>query len=128
MFVPRHHCSDEAHEHALPEAILAETTLPAEYRAPSWSWASIDGEIEFENIWLSTTAPEAQEKVAQDVHVTITQLGNLPYGRAKTGFISFKVGFSFQKAIDRANNKRDRLSSVTLVLPTPLQTNKPARS
>lgn len=100
-YVPRHHCSNEAHGNTLPEAASANITLPAEYRAPTWSWASVDGQIEFENTWLSTTAPEAQEKVAQGVRVVVTPLGEFPYGRIKTGFISFRVSIVLPNNSDK---------------------------
>jgi len=48
----RHSCQDEQHTQALPDATATILIGPSEYRAPSWSWAAVDGEIEFSYPWL----------------------------------------------------------------------------
>jgi hypothetical protein len=89
--VPHHLCSDEEHEHALPDATSAKIIVPSQYRAPSWSWAAIDGEIEFETTLLTAQKTEREEKVAQLIEVSVTPLGPYNFGRVKSGFVKLHV-------------------------------------
>jgi Heterokaryon incompatibility protein (HET) len=71
---------------------------PAAYRAPSWSWASVDGPVHF--MWLFDRTPPADEEEkrfefdieldAEVVDVEIVQLhtGELFNGQVKGGFIT----------------------------------------
>jgi hypothetical protein len=45
VFQPRHYCDDPAHDAAMPPATKSSVRYPSEYRAPSWSWAALDGKI-----------------------------------------------------------------------------------
>ena len=91
VFVPHHHCSDEAHELTLPDATSAKITAPSQYRAPSWSWAAMDGEIQFENKSLTAQKIERNETIAQLVKVSVTPLGSYNFGRVKSGFVKLQV-------------------------------------
>ena len=53
MFVyePHHWCDDPRHDqeiHMLTPPTRDVARVPTEYRAPSWSWASVDGKVEFQ--------------------------------------------------------------------------------
>lgn len=91
MFVPSHYCSDEAHEHTLPDATVATITAPARYRAPPWSWAAVHGEIESENKHLSTKDAERNKLIASLVEVSVTPLGPYSFGRVKSGCVKLQV-------------------------------------
>jgi hypothetical protein len=94
IFVPHHQCSDEGHEHALPDATSSKLTTPSEYRAPSWSWASIDGEIEFADKWLpkaDAKGKSGKDLIAEVLDVSVVPLGLYKFGRIKSGFIKLKV-------------------------------------
>lgn len=91
IFVPTHHCSGEEHEHALPEATTSTLVAPSQYRAPSWSWASIDGEIEFDNIWLNNKEAEVTKMVARLLEVSVTPLGPYPFGGVESGLVRLEV-------------------------------------
>lgn len=71
---------------------------PARYRAPSWSWASIDGEIEYD--WpermdgsLECTRLGHKESIARIVAVEVVEAeieltrSDKPFGAVKSGFI-----------------------------------------
>lgn len=71
---------------------------PMRYRAPSWSWASIDGEIEYG--WpermdgcLECTRLDHKESIASIVGIEVIEAGielaraDKPFGAVKSGFI-----------------------------------------
>ena len=107
--MPCHHCSDEEHEHALPDATSAKIAGPSQYRAPSWSWAAIDGEIEFENLNLTPQINETGrgERIAHLVKVSVTPLGDYNFGRVNTGFVKLQV--SRHRLLRRIEIKHFRL-------------------
>ena len=84
-----HSCHDEQHTQALPDATAASITRVAEYRAPSWSWAAVDGEIDFKDLWLG---PGRKGVVAEVLEVCVEPLGRDIFGRVKSGTASIMVG------------------------------------
>lgn len=64
--------------------VIGEARKPAEYRAPSWSWASIDAPVRF--ITLAY-----KDLVARVVKCETTPSGIDPYGRVKDGRLVIEV-------------------------------------
>ncbi|KUJ18197.1 HET-domain-containing protein [Mollisia scopiformis] len=55
-----------------------------EYRAPSWSWASVDGGVEY-----YPRAPDQELQLLSKVHhVSVTPLGPDPFGQLKDGILT----------------------------------------
>jgi hypothetical protein len=95
IFVPSHHCNDEGHKSCLPEATSSTLTTPADFRAPSWSWASVDGEIEFTNMWLAPPSGEGVKIITQSATACVTPLGSYSFGRIKHGVLTLNVSSLF---------------------------------
>jgi hypothetical protein len=91
-----HHCDNPAHIAALPQPTAAEFTRPSRDRAPTWSWAAVDGEVAFER---STTG----RMVATVVEATVTAVGSDPFGQVKAGSVRLLVSENFEK-ITSANS------------------------
>lgn len=65
---------------------------PAFYRAPSWSWASIDGPIDYQPAWVDIQSRPS--KFAPSIlDVSTTAVGKDPLGQVKDGFITLKTNF-----------------------------------
>jgi len=82
-YEPTHHCTDTAHDAAMPPATKSAVKYPAEYRAPSWSWASLDAEIDYRSLRhvLLTTCVDVQVK----------PMGKDAFGRIASGQLTLKV-------------------------------------
>ncbi|KAK7413384.1 hypothetical protein QQX98_007761 [Neonectria punicea] len=79
---PTHHCTDTAHDAAMPLATKAAVKYPAEYRAPSWSWASLDAEIDHHSL--------GDELLATCIGVQVTPMGKDAFGRVTAGRLTMK--------------------------------------
>lgn len=64
---------------------------PAKYRAPSWSWAAVDGPILL-RAW-PCSIPSSATAVAEvvDCQVTLENPEETPFGRVKDGFLVLRV-------------------------------------
>ncbi|KIX95530.1 uncharacterized protein Z520_08650 [Fonsecaea multimorphosa CBS 102226] len=82
-FEPTHQCDDPAHDAAMPPASKSEVRYPPNYRAPTWSWASLDGKVIFHS--LNHKSLKARCICA---HVDIA--GRDKYGRVKKGWITLE--------------------------------------
>lgn len=63
---------------------IGNATRPSEYRAPSWSWASVEAPIKFIPLTYS-------KLVARPIHCYTTPSGADNYGRVQDGFIDIEV-------------------------------------
>lgn len=63
---------------------LSEISFPLTYRAPSWSWASVDGSVKFEKVLGHCIK-------AQLLDACVLPLGNDPFGRVKSGWLKIRV-------------------------------------
>lgn len=76
-----HNCDDHEHDAAPPTK--STVSYPPKYRAPSWSWASIDARVSFKAL---------TEKVcAEYLHGAVHPLANDPFGQVAGGYIAVKV-------------------------------------
>jgi len=83
-FEPHHQCDDLEHDAVMLVASKSAVKFPSEYRAPSWSWAALDAEIEYGYL---------NEKLisAALIDVLVVPIGENPFGRVKSGWIKLKV-------------------------------------
>jgi hypothetical protein len=66
---------------------LCDVITPAAYRAPSWSWASLDAFIKF--------IPLDFDRVRADlIQANITPAGKDPFGRVTAGWIKLRVSLT----------------------------------
>jgi hypothetical protein len=86
VYEPNHMCSDPEHDKLLPPPTKSKVRYPTSYRAPSWSWASIDGSIDF------PTYGGPRRCMAQVVDCEVVPNSKDPFGRVKSGWISILVG------------------------------------
>jgi len=63
---------------------LCDVVRPKEYRAPTWSWASIDSHILFNELSF-------KHIVAEVIECQTTPSGVDPYGRVSGGFLKIRV-------------------------------------
>ncbi|KAK4984009.1 hypothetical protein LTR50_006880 [Elasticomyces elasticus] len=84
-FEPHHHCEDPEHDASMPAAHKSAVKYPSQYRAPSWSWASIDAEIDY--VGLISKG----EYLASLVDASVKPLGKDPFGRLASGHITLKA-------------------------------------
>lgn len=64
---------------------------PPEYRAPSWSWAALDGQVEFnfDVAYTSQGLPlDEMELALTDIDVALELAGSDPYGKVASGTMS----------------------------------------
>lgn len=80
---PSHHCDDPGHDASF-RATKSSVRRPTQYRAPSWSWAALDGKIEY---WPLNFAGIQ----ARCVEVQISPAGKDKFGRVQSGWISLEV-------------------------------------
>jgi hypothetical protein len=66
--------------------VLGEATKPEEYRAPSWSWASLDAPVRFIPLSFSNL-------VAKVFKCNVIPSGNDVYGRVKAGKLVIEVRY-----------------------------------
>lgn len=62
---------------------LEPCTATSEYRAPSWSWASVDGSV--------GTPFNAIERIASILDVKVEIAGENPYGRVRSGWVKIEA-------------------------------------
>jgi hypothetical protein len=77
-------CTHPEHTAQLPTPQKSEVIHPASYRAPSWSWASIDAEISFHPL-------ELDQILAECLECPIVLAGIDPFGRVSSAFIKLRV-------------------------------------
>ena len=87
-FEPSHHCDDPEHDASMPPARKAVVKYPSQYRAPSWSWASLDAEIDY----IHSTSEG--EPLASVVDAAVQPLNKDPFGRLASGHLILKVNIS----------------------------------
>lgn len=80
---PSHHCDDPDHDASMPPATKSIAKRPSSYRAPSWSWASLDAKVSFGYL---------EKAVASCVEVKVTLAGADPFGKIGSGYARIKVG------------------------------------
>jgi hypothetical protein len=66
----------------------AQVPPPLTYRAPSWSWASLDAHVAFVQM-------DFDNIVAEYIDCYVEPAGNDPYGMVKSGWIKMRVSESF---------------------------------
>ena len=81
---PSHQCDDSEHDATMPPATKAIVKRPAQYRAPSWSWAALDGKIEYSH--LNEKGIQAR---CLDIHVP--PAGKDKFGRVQLGWMIIEV-------------------------------------
>lgn len=82
---PTHMCKDPGHDRLLPPPWKSEVVVPPAYRAPSWSWASVDASVEFG--WL-----RGEGSLTEILECRVELAGSDTFGRVKSGCIKIKVG------------------------------------
>jgi len=85
-YEPTHSCSDPKHDAEMPPATKSVVKYPTEYRAPSWSWASLDAEIEYHSL--------NHEPLTTYVNVQVEPLGKDTFGRIASGSLTLKVSLN----------------------------------
>ncbi len=83
-----HYCDDPAHDESVPPDTKAKAHYPAKYRAPSWSWASVDGEVSFYRI-------DKDKVQARCLGVEVMPAGTDKFGKIQLGWIPLEVSTSF---------------------------------
>jgi hypothetical protein len=95
--VPTYLSDDPEDDKALPKPTAAEFTRPSAYRAPSWSWAAVDGEIRFTYKWLQ---PEKDRvTVARVLEASVTPLGSDPFGQVESACLRLEVSGNGPKTL-----------------------------
>ncbi|KAH7074279.1 heterokaryon incompatibility protein-domain-containing protein [Paraphoma chrysanthemicola] len=84
-FEPHHSCDDPKHDASMPAAHKSTVKYPSQYRAPSWSWASIDAEIDY------IGSNSDGERLASLIDVSVKALGKDPFGRLASGRLVLKA-------------------------------------
>jgi hypothetical protein len=82
-YEPTHSCTDTAHDATMPPATKSTVKYPTKYRAPSWSWASIDAEIDYISL--------RDGLLATCVGVQVKPMGKDAFGRVASGNLTLKV-------------------------------------
>ena len=80
-----HMCLDPEHDMLLPPPWKSKAVVPRAYRAPSWSWASVDASVEFGSL-------RSEGPLAEIVECRVELAGSDTFGRVKSGYIKIKVG------------------------------------
>lgn len=88
VYEPDHMCSDPEHDKLLPPPTKSTVRYPTSYRAPSWSWASIDGSIRFPSYGGQRRCMEQVVDWGE-----VISNGSDPFGRIKPGWIRILVVF-----------------------------------
>jgi hypothetical protein len=68
----------------MPAASKSAVKFPSEYRAPSWSWAALDAEIEYGYLNEKSIS-------AALIDILVVSVGQNPFGRVKSGWIKLKI-------------------------------------
>jgi len=94
---PSHSCDNPEHDAALPPATKSSVKHPTQYRAPSWSWASLDGKIRY---W-----PLDEAKIqARCLDIQISPVGKDKFGRVQLGWMTIEVSPSRSIPTSRCKN------------------------
>lgn len=73
----------------LYEPVNMDLTKPTAYRAPSWSWASINGgRVAMHNNVISNTIPI--QNIATPIKVYLEPVGKDPFGQLRSGYLRIK--------------------------------------
>lgn len=72
----------------------ADSTKPLEYRAPSWSWASVDGTIEHTH-YLKSAGSENSTIAFDAAEAKVEPKGHSPFGQVRNGSLTLS-GFLFE--------------------------------
>ena len=83
-FEPTHRCDDPEHDTMLPPAVKNFYSYPKSYRAPSWSWASIDAKTEFRRL-------KKDALLATCIDVQVTPSSTDPFGQVSSGWMKLQV-------------------------------------
>jgi hypothetical protein len=81
---PSHHCDDPAHDAMMPPATKASVKHPIQYRAPSWSWASLDGKVKYYHLNQACIQ-------ARCLDIQVSPLGKDKFGRVQLGWMIIEV-------------------------------------
>ena len=84
-----------------------EASLPSCYRAPSWSWASIDGSISF----FLCRERQPRPPIATIIELSTTLVGPDTYGQVKEGFLRIRAPLkhAFRDEVTKGWPKQPRL-------------------
>lgn len=85
VYEPNHMCDDPEHSTFLPLPTKPKVQSPASYRAPSWSWAAIDAEIDFKY--------SLEKFMAKVIDCQVIPANSDPFGRVQSGWIKIFVSF-----------------------------------
>lgn len=99
--VPAHQCDSEECGAALPPPTISQLTYPSSSRAPSWSWAAVDGEISF--LHTDLTAKHRERPRAQFVNVSTIFKTGQPYGHQPSGRLELSVSLECLTTLTFAN-------------------------
>lgn len=78
-----HQCTEPEHDAAMPPAIKSAVKYPAKYRAPSWSWASLDAEIEYRGL--------EERPLSKIIDAQVQPVGKDNFGHVASGRLKLKV-------------------------------------
>lgn len=81
---PSHHCDDPAHDAMMPPATKASVKHPTQYRAPSWSWASLDGKVKYYHLNQACIQ-------ARCLDIQVSPSGKDKFGRVQLGWMIIEV-------------------------------------
>lgn len=99
MSEPTHMCKDPGHDKLLPSPWKSKVVVPPAYRAPSWSWASVDASVEFG--WL-----RSEGLLTEILECRVELAGSDTFGRVKSGYIKIKAPLiEIRSNLDITRNK-----------------------
>lgn len=84
-YEPHHWCNDPEHDAKSPAPWKSPVESPKEYRAPSWSWASLNATIKYRS------PLKLDEICAECVNVQVTPAGKDSFGRVRSGWITLRA-------------------------------------
>ncbi|KAI9877212.1 MAG: hypothetical protein M1830_004517 [Pleopsidium flavum] len=88
-------------------SFLAPLARPATYRAPSWSWSSVDGPVEYPVIDLNTSS------AVEIIDTQIELLGHDKHGQVKGGWIKISGALVF--ATGAAENRAESNAAAAII-------------
>jgi heterokaryon incompatibility protein (HET) len=83
LYEPQHFCDDPNHDAAIPSARKSTVKRPTNYRAPSWSWASLDAKVQYRIL--------DHARATSCIDVQVMPVNNDPFGRIKSGHARLMV-------------------------------------
>ncbi|KAF8846453.1 HET-domain-containing protein [Acephala macrosclerotiorum] len=106
---PSHKCDDPEHDATMPPATKASVKRPTQYRAPSWSWASLDGKIEY---WrLNEDTIQAR---CLDIHVS--PAGKDKFGRVQLGWMTIEGPPYLLRPLEWSQERYKRVFKYTVLV------------